>query len=64
MSRGLILAVCLPKTLEQRLSELAELTHRSKSYYVKQAIQNFLNDHEVHLLALAHLEEKNSKLTL
>jgi RHH-type transcriptional regulator, rel operon repressor / antitoxin RelB len=59
-----MLAVRLPETLEQRLSELAELTHRSKSYYVKQAIQNFLNDHEDHLLALARLEEKNPRLTL
>ncbi|MGQ3888747.1 TraY domain-containing protein [Legionella sp. CNM-1927-20] len=33
-----MLAVRLPEKLEQRLSELAEQTHRSKSYYVKQAI--------------------------
>ncbi|WP_419421396.1 anti-toxin (plasmid) [Legionella sp. D16C41] len=57
-----MLAVRLPETLEQRLPELAKRTQRFKRYYVKQAISNFLNNHEDHLLALARLEEKKSKI--
>ena len=59
-----MLAVRLPENLEQRLSDLAEQTHRSKSYYVKQAIQTFLNDNEDRLLALVRLEEKNPRISL
>lgn len=59
-----MLAVRLPEGLDQRLSDLADQTHRSKSYYVKQALQDFLDDHEDHLLALARLEKKNPRITL
>ena len=34
-----MLAVRLPVSLDDRLTELSEQTHRSKSFYVKQAIQ-------------------------
>jgi RHH-type rel operon transcriptional repressor/antitoxin RelB len=59
-----MLAVRLSDTLEERLSELAKQTHRAKSYYVKQAIQNFLDANEDHLLALSRLEKKNPRITL
>ena len=59
-----MLAVRLPDQLEERLSQLAKQTHRSKSYYVKQAIQDFLDEQEDHLIALSRLEKKNSRLTL
>lgn len=59
-----MLAVRLPEQLDHRLSELAEQTHRSKSYYVKQALEEFLADREDHLLAIARLEKKNPRLTL
>lgn len=59
-----MLAVRLPDKLEERLSQLAKQTHRSKSYYVKQAIQDFLDKQEDHLIALSRLEKKNSRLTL
>lgn len=59
-----MLAVRLPEILEKRLSHLAEQTHRSKSYYVKQAIQDFLDEQEEHLIALARLEKKNPRITL
>lgn len=59
-----MLAVRLPDKLEERLSQLAKQTHRSKSYYVKQAIQDFLDEQEDHLIALSRLEKKNSRLTL
>ncbi len=44
-----------PRT-EDKLSNLAHETGRSKSYYVKQAIESFLEEHEDFLLALAVLE--------
>jgi RHH-type rel operon transcriptional repressor/antitoxin RelB len=59
-----MLAVRLPELLDHRLSDLANETNRSKSYYVKKALQEFLDDHEDHLLALARLEKKNPRITI
>ena len=59
-----MLAVRLPADLEKRLSRLVEQTHRSKSYYVKLAIQDFLDEQEEHLIALTRLEKKNPRMTL
>ena len=59
-----MLAVRLPVQLDQRLSDLAKQTHRSKSYYVKQALQDYLDDYEEHLIALTRLEKKNARITL
>lgn len=59
-----MLAVRLPEPLDLRLSQLAESTHRTKSYYVKKALEEFLDDHEDHLKALARLEKKNPRITL
>ncbi|ASQ47076.1 type II toxin-antitoxin system RelB family antitoxin [Legionella clemsonensis] len=59
-----MLVVRLPEKLNERLSKLAKLTHRSKSYYVKQALQDFLDDQEEHLIALSRLEKKNPRITL
>lgn len=59
-----MLAVRLPDELEECLSDLAKETHRPKSYYVKQAIQDYLDEHEEHLLVLSRLEKKNPRLSL
>jgi RHH-type rel operon transcriptional repressor/antitoxin RelB len=59
-----MLAIRLPEQLEHRLSTLAEQTHRSKSYYVKQALEEFLTDREDYLLAMSRLEKKNPRITL
>ena len=59
-----MLAVRLPEQLENRLAQLSEETHRSKSYYVKQALENFLTDREDHLLAIARLEKNNPRISL
>ena len=59
-----MLAIRLPENLEERLSHLAAQTHRSKSYYVKQALQDFLDEQEEHLIALSRLEKKGPRLTL
>jgi len=59
-----MLAVRLPENLEERLSHLAEQTHRSKSYYVKQALQDFLDEQEDRLITLSRLEKKNPRITI
>ncbi len=51
-----MLAVRLDPETEDRLNRLAQETGRSKSYYVKQAIENYLEEREDYLLALAVLE--------
>jgi RHH-type transcriptional regulator, rel operon repressor / antitoxin RelB len=51
-----MIAVRLEKNLEERLEQLSQNTGRSKSYYVKQAIENFLDEREDYLLALSVLE--------
>jgi len=59
-----MISVRLSDKTEHRLSELSERTHRSKSYYVERALQQFLNDQEDYLLALARLEEKGPNISL
>jgi RHH-type rel operon transcriptional repressor/antitoxin RelB len=51
-----MLALRLPKDLERRLEKLARKTGRTKSYYAKQAIAQFLEEQEDYLLGLAVLE--------
>ena len=51
-----MIAVRLDPTTDERLTRLANETGRSKSYYVKQAIDAFLEDREDYLLAPAVLE--------
>ncbi len=59
-----MLAVRLDSKVESRLTNLAHETGRSKSYYVKQAIETFLDDREDYLLALAVLEKDEPRLSL
>ncbi len=59
-----MLALRLPPEIEQRLEDLARRTDRTKSYYAKKAILEFLQDEEDYLLALARLEKNNPRLSL
>jgi RHH-type rel operon transcriptional repressor/antitoxin RelB len=52
-----VLTVRLDPELEARLNELAETTGRSKSHYVRQAIEEFLEDRADYLLAISLLEK-------
>jgi len=56
-------AVRLREDLEKRLSSLAKKTHRSKSFYIQRAIEEFLEEQEDYLLAISRLEtyEKGGK---
>jgi RHH-type transcriptional regulator, rel operon repressor / antitoxin RelB len=49
-------AVRLREDLEKRLSSLAKKTHRSKSFYIQRAIEEFLEEQEDYLLAISRLE--------
>ena len=59
-----MLALRLPEQLEYRLGNLAKETGRTKSYYAKVAIENFLEDHEDYLLAVKILAENNPRISL
>jgi RHH-type rel operon transcriptional repressor/antitoxin RelB len=52
-----MLALRLPADLEKRLDELARNTGRTKSYYARLAIEEFLQDQEDYLLAINRLEK-------
>jgi len=52
-----MLALRLPKELERRLETLAKRTGRTKSYYAKVAIQEYLDDQEDYLIAMERLEQ-------
>ena len=51
-----MLTLRLPKQIEERLERLARRTERTKSYYAKLAIQEFLDDQEDYLIAMHRLQ--------
>lgn len=59
-----MVAVRLPKELDDRLERFARKTHRTKSYYIRKALKQFLEDREDYLLAVARLEEENPRVPL
>lgn len=59
-----MLGVRLEAELEARLERLAKQTGRSKSYYAKVAIRQFLEDREDYLLGIAALERKEPRISL
>lgn len=52
-----MLSVRLSKDLESRLDALAAKTHRAKSYYVKKALEEFLENQEEYEIAAAAYKE-------
>ena len=59
-----MLGIRLDPELERRLNDLAKKTGRSKSYYAREAIRQFLEDREDYLLGLSALEKKGPRITL
>lgn len=53
-----MLAVRLPEEIEARSTALAERTGRSKSFYVREAVREHLDDLEYYYLAVQCLEER------
>jgi RHH-type rel operon transcriptional repressor/antitoxin RelB len=58
------LAVRLPDDLAAELEQLAREAGRSKSYYARQAIVEFLEDRVDYLRAVATLEKSEPRLSL
>jgi RHH-type transcriptional regulator, rel operon repressor / antitoxin RelB len=54
----------LDAELEARLDRLAKETGRSKSYYAKLAIKQFLEDREDYLRGIAALERNEPRISL
>lgn len=52
-----MLSVRLRFDVEKKLLHLSEKTHRSKSHYVQQALETFLEEQAETLLAVAAYEE-------
>lgn len=59
-----MLAIRLPEEIEKRLEELAKKTGRTKSYYVRQAILEYLEDMEDYYLAEERLKSFNEAKTI
>ena len=59
-----MLGLRLEPGLERRLEKLARKTGRSKSYYAREAIRQYLEDREDCLLGIAVLERNESIMSL
>jgi len=59
-----MLALRLPPDIEERLDDLAKRTGRSKSFYAREAILNYLDDLEDAYLALQRLEANEERTSL
>jgi RHH-type rel operon transcriptional repressor/antitoxin RelB len=59
-----MLGIRLEPELEEKLDSLAKETGRSKSYYARQAIRQYLEDREDYLKGIAALERREPSITL
>lgn len=59
-----MLGIRLEPELEKKLDTLARETGRSKSYYARQAIRQFLEEREDYLKGIAALERQEPTITL
>ncbi len=59
-----MLSIRLSSDLENRLVNLADKTGRAKSYYIRKAIEHFLDEEEEYYLAINRLERNNSRISL
>ena len=59
-----MLAIKLPEEIENRLAELAAKTGRTKTYYVREAILEHLDELEDKYLAIERLEKADKRWTL
>lgn len=58
------MAIRLAPELEKRLENLAKKTHRSKSFYVREAIERHIEELEDYYLAMSILENPGSIYTI
>ena len=54
----------LPDSLYDRLENLGQLIDRKKSYLLRKAVEDFLEEKEDYFIALHRLEQKNPRISL
>ncbi|MGA2632585.1 MAG: ribbon-helix-helix domain-containing protein [Terriglobia bacterium] len=59
-----MLGIRLEATLERRLERLAKRTGRSKSFYAREAIRQYLEEREDYLLGISVLERNEPTISL
>ena len=59
-----MLAIRLPPDLEKRLDELSKKTGRTKTYYAREALVEYLDDLEDFYLASERLENPGKRWTM
>ncbi len=59
-----MIAVRLPESLEKKLDELAAKTNRTKSYYLRKALEEYLEDEADYLLAIERMQSDNPRISL
>lgn len=59
-----MIAVRLPEDIERRLAELAARTGRTKTFYVREALLNYLDEMEARYIAIDRLEHPARRRTL
>ena len=55
-------SVRLPDTTSKRLNELAKALDRPKTYIIKRALQEYLDEYEDYLIALGRLNDKEDRV--
>jgi RHH-type rel operon transcriptional repressor/antitoxin RelB len=56
------ISVRLPEELAEKLEQLAESLDRSKTYIIKRALQEYLEEYEDYLVALHRLNDKDDEI--
>jgi len=59
-----MLGIRLDEKTEARLEHLCQITGRTKSYYARKALHDFLDDREDYLLGIAALERREPTISL
>ena len=59
-----MLAIRLPEEIEARLAALAARTGRTKTFYAKEAILEYIDDMEDKYIAISRLENPGKRWTL
>ena len=57
-----MLTVRLPKEMQERIERLAKATKRPKSFFVKEALNNYLADMEDYYEVLKRVNDKDREL--
>ena len=55
-------SVRLPEDIAKRLNKLAKTLERSKTYIVKKALQEYIEEYEDYLIALHRLSDKEDAI--